>query len=126
MKKLLVFTVVMSISLLGNKATAELISDIGPSKIINQTSVYEEYLKKSHDQKKVSTIMLIGGSVMFVTGISLTASSFEGLFDPNNRSTPKDYGSAPDLLAIGGGLMLAAQYQLQLPPKKIKRKPAYI
>jgi hypothetical protein len=117
MKKLLVFTVIMSISLLDNKATAEFVSD----KIINQTSVYEKYLKKSHDQKKVSKIMLIGGSAMVVTGISMTLSSLKGLFDPNSP-TPKDYGSAPDILAIGGGLVIAAAIPIAIAAGKNKKK----
>ena len=38
----------------------------------------------------------------------MAGSSFEGLFDPNNPSTPKDYGSAPDIPMIGGTAIAVA------------------
>ncbi len=62
--------------------------------------------------------MIIGGSVMLGTALGMAVSSLNGLFDPNDPTPPKDYGSAPDILAIGGGLVIVAAIPIAIAAKK--------
>ena len=90
----------------------------------NQRSNFEttsaQYLKKSHDQRKISSIMFIGGGSMALIGGILAVSSLDGLFDPN--APIKNYGSAPDILGIGGMVIVAAAIPIMIAAKANKKK----
>jgi NADH:ubiquinone oxidoreductase subunit K len=81
---------------------------------------HTRYLKKSHDQKVVSIVFVSVGTAMAVTGIALAAASFKGFFDPDVPHN--DYGSAPDILGIGGSALIVAAVPFALASQANKKK----
>jgi hypothetical protein len=90
------------------------------SQHVNYQSMATQYLKKSHDQKVTAIVLAIGGSIMLVTGVGLAAASFKGFLDPNAQHN--DYGSAPDILMIGGGALIVAAVPFSLASRANKKK----
>ena len=78
------------ILLISNNIYASFICDTVPKKVSNQPDDYTQLIKKYHDQKTASTIMLIGGGAVLFTGSILAVSSLSHLFEKGTY-----YGSAP-------------------------------
>ena len=119
MKTLLIFIMITFVgaAIISTKAQSNTDS---LSQHLNYKTMAKDYLKKSHDQRKVSSIMFIGGGAMAVTGVILAAASFKGFFDPNVPD--KDYGSAPDILGIGGMVIMAAGVPIAIASHSNKKK----
>ena len=64
--------------------------------------------------------MAIGGGAILLTGMALTLSSLSHLFESDNNT---DYGSAPDILSIGGSALCVGSLIL-LHASKINKRLA--
>jgi hypothetical protein len=118
MKKLVIIMIVAILLNPGsNILTAQNYHDTSVNNNL-KSSTAGQYLKKSHDQKKAATFMAIGGGAILLTGMALTLSSLSHLFEPGNNA---DYGSAPDILSIGGGALCVGSFILLHASKKNKR-----
>lgn len=124
--KTLVILVTAIITLPGSlniNVSAQIIDSLSPSS--NSQALVTQYLKKSHSQKVTSNIMALTGGAIGITGIVLAAASLNGngLFDPNARQNA--YGSAPDILAIGGAALIVAALPFAHESRKNKNKARF-
>jgi hypothetical protein len=87
---------------------------------INYQSMAAEYSKKSRSQKRASTILGSAGVISGLIGLGLGASSLSGLFDPT-APPAKNYGSAPDILMIGGAVLIGTAIPISLAARKNKK-----
>jgi len=78
------------------------------------------YLKKSQNQITASRILMIGGGVMFLTGIILVADDVGGIFDPED----KDNSGVSTVLLVGGGAAAIISIPLYLASKRNARMAA--
>ena len=75
MKTLLnVTAIIIVLSVLNINVNAQSNNDSSNLRLNFKPAAYTEYLKKSHDQKVAAIVMVTGGSIMLLTGISLAAS----------------------------------------------------
>jgi hypothetical protein len=102
------------------EAHSQVDNDSSSDRFGNKSSEYNQLLKKSHNQKVTATIMGISGGVICLTGIGLAVSSLNGLFDLNVHHN--DYGSAPDILGIGGAILVIAAIPFAIAAKQNKHK----
>ncbi|KAA9039578.1 hypothetical protein FW778_12250 [Ginsengibacter hankyongi] len=106
---------------------ANVFAQIKNDSVIQHKSIqcleHNKLLKKSHNQKETATIIGITGGVICLTGIGLAASSLKGLLDPNVHHN--DYGSAPDILGIGGSILLIAAIPISLASQANKKKARF-
>jgi hypothetical protein len=119
MKRYKACIILIVIFIIGNNANAAFVYDTVP-KISNNQPAYTQLMKKYHNQKTISTVMIVTGGAMALVGFSLAVSGLSHLFEPGY--TPPDYGSAPDILGIGGLIILAAAIPIKFIAKKNKRK----
>ena len=90
------------------------------SQNLNYKAMATQYLKKSHDQRVTSIVLASVGTAMAFTGVALALASLNGLFDPNAHH--KDYGSAPDILGIGGSALIVAAVPFAIASRSNKKK----
>ena len=121
MKPILITAItILLLSLQCGNVYAQLNNDSVIQRKSIQSLEYNQLLKKSHNQKVTATIMGISGGVICLTGVGLAVSSLNGLFDPNVHHN--DYGSAPDILGIGGAILMVAAIPFAIAAKQNKHK----
>jgi len=84
------------------------------------TALYDLYLKKSKDQKKLSAILSISGGLIGTTGMILGVSQLSGFMDP--KAKHHDYGSAPEILSACGIALVLAAIPITLESRKNKKR----
>ena len=87
---------------------------------IDSLMAYKHYLKISHNQKVAGIVLATGGAVIALTGMGLALASFKGFLEPNVHHN--DYGSAPDILGIGGSALIVAAVPFALAARSNKKK----
>lgn len=93
---------------------------IDSSQRANNQLIHQQHLKKSESQMVAGKVLAYTGGVCLSTAFVLTIVGLHGLFDP---STPeKNYGNAPEILAIGGATLVVASVPLFLSAKSHKKK----
>ena len=82
--------------------------------------IANQYHFKSQHQKVTSNILGISGCILLVTGMTLAVTSLSGFSKPGAKY--HDYGSAPDILAITGGTMIAVAIPYSIAYRANKKK----
>ncbi len=67
--------------------------------------------------------MGITGGAMLTISVGMALASVSHLFEPGSDA---DYGSAPDVLAAGGGLLCVASVAFIIASRKNKKRQGYI
>ena len=117
MKKLpFILTVAINIFLCGN-GIAALPSDSIP---LDNNTAYNYYLKKSKDQRKLSTILSISGGALTTTGMILAVSQLSGFMKQGSKY--HNYGSAPDILALSGAALVVTAIPIAIESRKNKKR----
>jgi hypothetical protein len=117
MKKLpFILTVAINIFFCVN-GIAALQSDSIP---LDNSTAYNYYLKKSMNQKKLSTILSISGGVIAGVGMTLAVSQLSAFMKPGSKT--HDYGSIPDILGPGGLALIVAAVPIALESRKNKKR----
>jgi len=83
------------------------------------------YQHKAKTQRTAGVILLSSGAVMATTGLILTLSELDGLFEPGNPAA-KDYGNWPDVLGYGGLILMVASIPFFILSHKNKRRAKLI
>jgi len=117
MKKLLfILTVAINIFFCGN-GIAALQSDSIP---LDNNTAYNYYLKKSKDQRKLSTILSISGGALATTGMILAVSQLSGFMKQGSKY--HDYGSIPDIIGPCGLALILIAVPINLESRKNKKR----
>ncbi len=87
---------------------------------LNYQNMAAQYAKKSHNQKVASKVLLGAGVLSATIGFGMAVPNFKGFFDPS-APPPKDYGSAPDILMIGGAVLIVTAIPISLAGRKNKK-----
>ena len=90
------------------------------SQNLNYKTMATQYLKKSHDQRVTSIVLAGVGTAMAFTGVALALAGLHGFLDPNAHHN--DYGSAPDVLGIGGSALIVAAVPFAIASRTNKKK----
>jgi hypothetical protein len=117
--KTFLFILITTGSLLTFYADAQVPNDSIIDKLEAQS--YQNQLQlKIHREKSVSFILGLTGAAICVTGLVLEISSLGEFADPSAHHN--HYGSAPDILSIGGLAIMGAAIPFSIMAKKNKKK----